>query len=138
MDDTGHDTLPNTLPDTLPNTLTDTLQDSLARRAALHELDSAASLDAEEDTELRRLHMLKGFGMVAASVVSRYDALRGRDRRRAVRELDDTCIAEPVLREVWGDAAARPASASQRAVGDAGEFFGNSPQPRRGLGVFRR
>jgi hypothetical protein len=115
----------------------DTLHDDRLRREALSQIDGAASLDATEDIELRRLHMLKGFGMVAASVISRYDALRGRDRRRAVRDLDDTSIAEPVLREVWGETA-KTVSGPQRAVGDAGEFFGGAPQPRRGLGVFRR
>ena len=43
-------------------------------------------LNPDEDAELRRLHALAGFGNVATKVNERYGELRGRDRRREVRE----------------------------------------------------
>lgn len=102
-----------------------------------------ARLDPEEDAELRRLHMLRGFGMVAGSVSSRYEALRGRDRRKAVREPEEGTLAVPHEKKLWNDSAAtlKPAvadSAPQRVVGDTREIFGQRPEPRRGLGIFRR
>jgi hypothetical protein len=80
--------------------------------------------------------------MVAGSVSSRYEALRGRDRRKAVREPDDCSLAVPNEKKLWEKPAApkSPASASdpQRVVGDSREIFGERPEPRRGLGIFRR
>jgi hypothetical protein len=99
-------------------------------------------LDPDEDAELRRLHMLKGFGMVASSVVARYEALRGRDRRKAVRNPDETNIAAPVMKAVWSSNAmmkpVKTASSMQGFVSDTREIFGEQPEPRRGLGIFRR
>ena len=113
-----------------------------------------AQLGPEEDEELRRLHMLTGFGMVAGSISQRYDALRGRDRRRAVRDPNETSLATPIEKKAWGDAPAsntpasiatavastaqRLGSAPQRVVGDTREVLGKRPEPRRGLGLFRR
>jgi hypothetical protein len=103
---------------------------------------SQGKLSQDEDAELRRLHMLRGFGMVAELVSSRYDALRGRDRRRSVREPEDDQVAVPVVKTVWADSVRTPAprepSGAQRGVSDAREVFGNAPEPRRGLGIFRR
>jgi hypothetical protein len=48
-----------------------------------------AGLDPDEDAELRRLHLLQRFGQVAARFGARYADLRGRDRRKAVRDPDD-------------------------------------------------
>jgi hypothetical protein len=97
-------------------------------------------LEPHEDAELRRLHMLKGFGMVAGTVASRYDALRGRDRRKAVREPEDTSMAMPVQKKAWDSqpVVQRSASASERVISDTREIFGQRPEPRRGLGIFRR
>jgi hypothetical protein len=115
---------------------------------------SDARLDSDEDAELRRLHMLKAFGMVAGSVVSRYDALRGRDRRRSVRDPEDTTVAAQVSaaqrtgpsrtsRTAVSTTAERtgsiPAeSAPERVISDTREVIGEPPQSRRGFGVFRR
>lgn len=100
-------------------------------------------LSRDEDAELRRLHMLRGFGMVADVISSRYDALRGRDRRRAVREPEDDQVAVPIVKSVWEDpmrqaASREPSAPQQRGVGDSREVFGSAPEPRRGLGIFRR
>jgi hypothetical protein len=43
-------------------------------------------LSREEDFELRRLHVFRKFGVVANRLSGRYEELRSRDRRRAVRE----------------------------------------------------
>jgi len=97
-------------------------------------------LKPEEDAELRRLHMLRGFGMVAGSITSRYEALRGRDRRKDVREPDDLTLAVPVEKKLWADPppAPRQPSGTQRAVGDTREVLADRPEARRGLGIFRR
>lgn len=60
-------------------------------------------LSPEEDAELRLLHGLKGFGAVAHTVSTRYNALRGRDRRAAVREPDEDAVATPIAKKMWGD-----------------------------------
>ena len=44
-----------------------------------------ARLSRDEDTELRRLDMLRRFGNVAGSIAGRYAELRRRDRRSRVR-----------------------------------------------------
>jgi hypothetical protein len=136
-------------------------------------------LAPDEDAELRRLHMLRGFGMVASTVSSRYETLRGRDRRKVVREPDEQSVAAPVEKKTWADQADRLRRAEQaeraeradraeqadrastlrstwwveqlgrnepelvdsngeRIVGDSREIFGELPEPRRGLGLFRR
>jgi hypothetical protein len=59
------------------------------------------NLTPDEDAELRRLHLLKSFGMVGNSIVSRYNALKGRDRRKAVRDPDDSSIAQPIEKSPW-------------------------------------
>jgi hypothetical protein len=111
-------------------------------RSADHGKMTEAPLDVHEDAELRRLHVLRGFGMVAGSISSRYDALRGRDRRKAVREPDDDSVVVPVETSAWDErqpvAAPRAPSAPQRVVSDTREIFGQRPEPRRGLGIFRR
>jgi hypothetical protein len=61
------------------------------------------NLTPEEDAELRRLHLLKSFGMVGSSIVTRYNALKGRDRRKAVRDPDDSSIAQPIEKSPWGE-----------------------------------
>jgi hypothetical protein len=110
---------------------------------------SDAHLDPDEDSELRRLHVLKGFGMVAGSVVSRYEALRGRDRRRGVRNPDDATVVTPINKHDFPTAkqtakqtaklaAKRQASHSEGLVTDTREIFGERPEPRRGRGIFRR
>jgi hypothetical protein len=102
---------------------------------------SDAHLDPDEDSELRRLHLLKGFGMVAGSVVSRYEALRGRDRRHGVRNPDDATIVTPIEKHDFPTAkqtAKRQASHSERLISDTREVFGEHPEPRRGRGIFRR
>jgi hypothetical protein len=99
-------------------------------------------LDPDEDAELRRLHMLTSFGMVASSIVARYEALRGRDRRQAVRSPDDTAIAAPVMKAVWSSnsmmSPVRSPSAVQGAITDTREILRERPEPRRALGIFRR
>jgi hypothetical protein len=102
---------------------------------------SDARLGPDEDSELRRLHVLKGFGMVAGSVISRYDALRGRDRRKGVRDPDEKSVAAPVEKLAWNapkQSGQKQASAPQRVVSDTREIFGDRPEPRRGRGIFRR
>jgi hypothetical protein len=103
---------------------------------------SDGRLGPEEDSELRRLHVLRGFGMVAGSVTSRYEALRRRDRRQAVRDPDDASILSPTTTPAWSKkskpAPSKPNSAPQRVVSDTREIFGDLPQPRRGRGIFRR
>jgi hypothetical protein len=47
---------------------------------------TTSRLTAEEDAELRRLHVLARFGAVAGAVKLRYTELRQRDRRRTVRD----------------------------------------------------
>jgi hypothetical protein len=81
--------------------------------------------------------------MVAGTVSSRYEALRGRDRRRAVREPDEQSVASPVERKPWTKATRKldsvgVSSGAQGVVGDSREIFGKRPETRRGLGVFRR
>jgi hypothetical protein len=120
-------------------------------------------LAADEDAELRRLHMLKGFGAVATTVSSRYRELRGRDRRGKVREPEEAKLAIPIEKSLWSElkAEAAPAMSSQpevstsvsepdfgslaalgspteRVISDTREIFGELPQARRGLGIFRR
>jgi hypothetical protein len=127
---------------------------------------SDAELAPEEDAELRRLHKLRGFGMVAGSISSRYEALRGRDRRKKVREPSDATLAVPTERSLWGEnvksprptaeaepsapaptqaatgpaepLVAVPASGAERVISDTREVFGELPQSRRGFGIFRR
>ena len=50
-----------------------------------------AGLTPDEDAELRRLHFLGRFGVIATRVARRYDELRHRDRRNTIREPEDTC-----------------------------------------------
>jgi hypothetical protein len=111
-------------------------------------------LESDEDAELRRLHMLRGFGMVAGTVTSRYDALRGRDRRHKVREPDESKLAVPMEKTLWDEpiapsvlpdpqeAAAEadeaPELPTERVISDTREIFGQLPETRRGLGIFRR
>jgi hypothetical protein len=96
-------------------------------------------LKPDEDAELRRLHMLRTFGMVAGSVSSRYEALRGRDRRKDVRDPDEGTLAVPVEKNLWSDPPAPKAtSGAQRPVGDTREVLADRPEARRGLGLFRR
>jgi hypothetical protein len=59
-----------------------------------------SGLTPAEDAELRRLHFFRRFGNVASSFARRYDELRGRDRRRSIREPD-----EPPLTIVHGNDA---------------------------------
>jgi hypothetical protein len=117
---------------------------------------SDPQLGPDEDAELRRLHMLKGFGMVAGSISSRYDTLRDRDRRKGVRDPEETSMATPLEKKTWDTPSKSSASAAssvvsaaamtaqrngsdaQRVVGDTREIFGERPEPRRGLGLFRR
>jgi hypothetical protein len=83
---------------------------------------SDAQLGPEEDSELRRLHVLKGFGVVAGSVTSRYEALRRRDRRRRVRAPEEASIASPIAKSPWGDVkppAPRAAEPAPRAAKSA-------------------
>lgn len=54
------------------------------------------SLTPDEDAELRLLHSLRGFGAVARSIGARYESLRARDRRKSIREPDDTTVVQPV------------------------------------------
>lgn len=110
-------------------------------------------LGPDEDSELRRLHLLKAFGMVAGSVTSRYEALRNRDRRRGIRDPDEGTVASPLSAPdfpVKRAAAQKPAAAepkpnpiAQRStpegvVSDTREIFASGPQSRRGRGIFRR
>jgi hypothetical protein len=102
---------------------------------------SDPQLGPDEDSELRRLHVLKGFGMVAGTVTSRYEALRGRDRRHGVRDPDEKSIAAPLEKPEWPNAkpaAQKSGSDPQRVVSDTREIFGQRPEPRRGRGIFRR
>jgi hypothetical protein len=104
---------------------------------------SDPQLGPDEDSELRRLHVLRGFGMVTGSIVSRYEALRDRDRRKGVRDPDEATIVAPVEKPEWRSsrpAEPKPASVAhpQRAVTDTREIFGTHPEPRRGRGIFRR
>jgi hypothetical protein len=120
-------------------------------------MNAADQLEPDEDAELRRLHSLRGFGMVAGTVTSRYETLRVRDRRKSVRDPDEQSVAVPIEKKLWADpvgkmepvaAVAVPgpqrpavpvaASGAQRVVGDSREVFGERPEPRRGLGLFRR
>jgi hypothetical protein len=59
------------------------------------------SLTPDEDAELRRLHLLKSFGAVAGSITSRYNTLRRRDRRKAIRDPDESSIAQPIAKDLW-------------------------------------
>jgi hypothetical protein len=120
-------------------------------------------LEPDEDAELRRLHMLRGFGAVAGTVSSRYRELRGRDRRGKVRDPEDAKLAIPIEKSLWSDLRAEPGpamssqpelvpdfaesssgslppsdSATERVISDTREIFGELPQSRRGLGIFRR
>jgi hypothetical protein len=110
---------------------------------------SDAQLGPDEDSELRRLHVLKGFGMVAGTVTSRYEALRGRDRRNAVRNPDEASVVTPIgldwttgkpnaEKPAAKPAAETPALGEERLITDPREVFGNRPEPRRGRGIFRR
>jgi hypothetical protein len=104
---------------------------------------SDPKLGPDEDSELRRLHVLRGFGMVTGNIVSRYEALRDRDRRKGVRDPDEATIVAPLEKPEWRTsrpAEHKPASAPhpQRAVSDTREIFGTLPEPRRGRGIFRR
>lgn len=107
-------------------------------------MNDTEQLGPDEDAELRRLHMLRGFGTVGGSISSRYDTLRGRDRRKAVREPDEQSLATPIEKKLWADPVGRLAPAgggslgAQRVVGDSREVFGQRPEARRGLGLFRR
>jgi hypothetical protein len=97
-------------------------------------------LGPDEDSELRRLHVLKGFGMVAGSVLSRYEALRRRDRRKGVRDPDEASVVTPV-NKAWRPippTTQKPTSVAQPVVSDTREIFGVLPEPRRGRGFFRR
>lgn len=78
--------------------------------------------------------------MVAGSVMSRYDALRGRDRRRGVRMPDEATVVSPVGKEARPNAkpAQKWGSDSQRVIADTREIFADTPEPRRGRGIFRR
>ena len=63
------------------------------------------SLTPDEDAELRLLHGLRGFGAVARSIGSRYETLRARDRRRNIREPEDTTLVQPVEKKTPWDVA---------------------------------
>jgi hypothetical protein len=83
--------------------------------------------------------------MVAGSVTSRLDELRVRDRRHGVRDPDESQIAVPMEKTLWGEpvhrktkAAAEPASEPERVEPHPGEYFGSIPEARRGRGLFRR
>jgi hypothetical protein len=102
-------------------------------------------LGPEEDSELRRLHVLRGFGMVTGNIMSRYEALRDRDRRKGVRDPDEATVVAPMEKPDWRTGKApqaqpKPVSAPhpQRVVSDTREIFGTTPEPRRGRGIFRR
>jgi hypothetical protein len=95
-------------------------------------------LGPDEDSELRRLHVLKGFGMVAGSVLARYEALRSRDRRKGVRDPDDASVVTPVNKSWRTIPTPAQKSSAQPVVSDTREIFGSAPQPRRGRGLFRR
>jgi hypothetical protein len=102
---------------------------------------SDPALDPEEDSELRRLHMLKGFGMVAGSVMSRYEALRGRDRRKGVRLPDEATVVTPITKDTFAKAKPAPAkwgSDPQHVIADTRDILAERPEPRRGRGIFRR
>jgi hypothetical protein len=113
---------------------------------------SNAHLDPEEDSELRRLHVLRAFGSVASSVTSRYEALRGRDRRRGVRDPDEGSVAAPVQSPDWSSSTAagfpmtgqvpsapsESGSVEERFITDPRELLGDRPESRRGRGIFRR
>jgi hypothetical protein len=59
-----------------------------------------AALDSAEDTELRRLHHLATFGGLSTGLAQRYAELRGRDRRRSIRAVeDDDLVLLPMQRE---------------------------------------
>jgi hypothetical protein len=87
--------------------------------------------------------------MVAGSVTSRYEALRGRDRRHGVRNPDEASVVTPVGPE-WNTgksqsdapavkpAAQTPTLGEERLITDPREIFGDRPEPRRGRGIFRR
>jgi hypothetical protein len=130
-------------------------------RIAYDPHDTGVRLHPEEDAELRRLHMLRAFGAVAGTVSSRYEALRGRDRRLKVREPSETSLATPIEKSVWREEITSPrpsspaqlpsvpppspsssvpssSSPTQRVISDTREIFGELPEPRRGRGVFRR
>lgn len=97
--------------------------------------------------------------MVAGTVSSRYETLRVRDRRKAVREPEEQSVAVPVEKKLWADplgkmepvkaeepvAPTQPESpdsyldsGAERIKGDSREIFGELPEARRGLGLFRR
>lgn len=94
-------------------------------------------LTPDEDSELRLLHSLRSFGAVAESITSRYNALRGRDRRQSVRDPDDGAVAVPVEKTLWSDrktSSQRSSGSGQRT--DTREVIAEANEPRRGL--FRR
>jgi hypothetical protein len=134
-----------------------TTQDS--RDCADNQFMGGERLNSEEDAELRRLHVLRTFGNVASSVHSRYEALRGRDRRKAIRDPDESTLAVPIEKKLWADKpmpVPRPVevpeqvaevdvpeeeafpSGAERPKGDSREILAESPEARRGLGIFRR
>ncbi|HTR70929.1 MAG TPA: hypothetical protein VMH41_11970 [Mycobacteriales bacterium] len=117
---------------------------------------SDAELAPDEDAELRRLHKLRGFGMVAGSVSSRYDALRRRDRREKVREPAEHSVASPLERSGRVDRPAKPQPQPkpvESALADLPDVAEDKAEParlvisdtreilaerRRGFGLFRR
>ena len=74
-----------------------------AVRADNDKVDQQPSLTPDEDAELRLLHGLRGFGAVARSIGSRYETLRSRDRRKSIREPDDTTVVQPVEKKTPWD-----------------------------------
>jgi hypothetical protein len=64
-------------------------------------VDQQPSLTPDEDAELRVLHSLRSFGAVARSIGSRYELLRNRDRRKKIREPDESTVVQPVRKTPW-------------------------------------
>jgi hypothetical protein len=88
------------------------------------------NLTPEEDAELRRLHLLKSFGAVAGSISSRYNALKGRDRRKTVREPDETSIAQPITKSPWVEQALQTVVPAENPAPDPVELDDPIPPPR--------
>lgn len=92
-------------------------------------------LNEDEDAELRLLHSLKGFGAVADSITSRYNALRKRDRRAIVRDPDDTRVATPIKKAGWQDPPKKDPASAEPLMSDTREVVPNQDDRR---GFFRR
>jgi hypothetical protein len=88
-------------------------------------------LTPDEDAELRLLHSLRSFGAVARSMGARYEALRSRDRRKNIRDPDDTTVVQPVEKGPWASQPTTPVIPAENPSEEFEPMLGADELPRQ-------